>query len=159
MPGGMKTNGTDELSAMLGKLEAEAGNIAAQAMFEGAGVVADEYTKAVNGIQAKRMKFPFPEGKLRLPTPEEKAALVGSIGIKQFSKNGSEVFTVIGPAEGYRDVNGKQKAIKLIANAINSGTSFMKKQPIFRKAASASRKPAQEKMEKTAEKLIDKITK
>ena len=98
-------------------------------------------------------------GKAKDEREKEKAALIGSIGSKQFSKNGSEVFTVIGPAEGYRDVNGKPKAIKLIANAINSGTSFMKKQPIFRRAASASRKPAQEKMEKTAEKLIEKITK
>lgn len=51
------------------------------------------------------------------------------------------------------------KPVPLIANSINSGTSFMDKQPFFRKAISRSRGKAIERMESEARHRIDEITK
>ena len=159
MPGGMTTSGTEELSEMLGQLGAQAESIASAALYEGAGVVADAYTQAVRSIRAE----PFRRGTTERPryaSPEEKAALQNVTGISRFrSDGGAEINTIIGAARGYANIGGKPKAVRLIANAINSGTSFMVKQPVFRKAASSSRKAAQAAMEKAAEELINQITK
>ena len=51
------------------------------------------------------------------------------------------------------------KPVALIANSINSGTSFMDKQPFFRRAVSRSKGRAIERMETEAKRRIDEITK
>ena len=157
MPGSMTTNGTKELAEMLGRLGREAPQIASQALFEGAGVVADAYKEAASHIvTASRRLHNEPGG--RLPTPEEKAALMNT-GVATFNKNGSEVDTLVGVAEGYTSVKGRRKAFKLLARSINSGTNFMQRQPVFRKASSQSRSRAQDAMVAKAEELINQIAK
>ena len=155
----MSTEGLDELGAMLAKLGAKAQDVASGALFEGAGVVADAFTSAISGIQTEPFKYAR-EGETRLPSPEEKAALSGKSGIAKFNKNGSEVDTIIGisGAAGYADVAGKPKAVRLIARSINSGTSFMQKQPVFRKAKSASQGPAKAAVIAKAEQLLEELT-
>jgi len=51
------------------------------------------------------------------------------------------------------------KPIGVVANAINSGTSFMKKQPFMRKALRAATPQCETAIIKTAERLIDSLTK
>lgn len=51
------------------------------------------------------------------------------------------------------------KPIGVIANSINSGTSFMKKQPFMRKALKAATPKCEEAIIKTAERLIETILK
>ena len=150
----MKTEGTEELSAMLAKLGESATDIAKGALYDGAKVVADAYTAAVGRIQTapRRSK----EAGKRLPTPEEKEAL--GVGVARFrGDGGAEVDTIVGVPEGYATINGRKKAIKLIARSINSGTSFMQKQPVFRKASSSSRTAAQEAMVRKADEMIEEL--
>lgn len=156
MPGAMKTNGTDELVTMLSNLSNQSLNIAASALYEGAGVVADAYSKAVDQIRTAKRRHEEPGG--RLPTPEEKESLRAT-GIARFSKDADGVDTMVGVAEGYTTVRGRKKAIKLLARSINSGTSFMKKQPVFRRASNTSRKAAQDAMVAKADELINQIVK
>lgn len=154
MAGSMRTEGTAELAAMLAKLGESANDIAKGALYEGAKVVADAYTAAVGRIQTapRRSK----ETGKRLPTPEEKEAL--GIGVARFrGDGGAEVDTIVGVPEGYTTVNGRKKATKLIARSINSGTSFMQKQPVFRKASSSSRNAAQEAMVRKADEMIEEL--
>lgn len=203
MPGGMKTNGTDELSAMLGKLEAEAGNVAKQALYQGASVMEKSFNKAIRGIKTEPFSYGTEKEK-RMPSPEEVEMISGYVGVARFQGNGAEVNTLVGiQTEGYETVhwnhmlstartnykekNGKdvwsgkaylkmgkdghavkdrgkggltnRKPVGVVANSINSGTSFMQKQPFARKAVNGSRKEAQEAMEKTGEKLINEMTK
>lgn len=157
MPGSMTTNGTEELSNALSTLGEQAGHIAARGLFEGARVVADAYKAAVNQIQTAPRRHK--EGDVRLPTPEEKAALAGATGIAKFRGSGSEIDTIIGEPEGYGMVNGYRKALKLLARSINSGTNFMSKQPVFRKASSQSRGKAQMAMAAEVDRLINEIVK
>ena len=154
MAGSVKTTGLKELEEKLGKLGAAAPKIASAALYEGAGIVANAYSEAVDSIVTGVRRFHKEPGG-RLPTPEEKAALKS--GIARFNKEGSEVNTLVGIAEGYADVRGNKKAIKLLARSINSGTSFMQKQPVFRKAASKCRKAATEAMVRKADELIEEI--
>lgn len=157
MPGSMQTNGTEEVSRMLSQLGEECGNIAARGLYEGAAVVADAYKAAVGQIQTARRRHR--EGDTRLPTPEEKAALMGATGIAKFRGSGGEIDTIVGEPEGYGTVNGRKKPLKLLARAINSGTNFMTKQPVFRKASSLSRAAAQAAMAAEIERQINEISK
>ena len=161
MPGGMHTDGIEELDRMLETLGEMAGTIAAYAMYDGAAVVADAYAKAVKSIRTGPRNWPGPmRNKARLALPEEKIALTGRTGIAKFQGDGgAEINTMIGASEGYVQIGNRVVAIKLLARSINSGTWFMKKQPVFRKAQSSSKSAAQEAMIRTADALIEQIIK
>ena len=154
----IRTDGIEELGSMLARLGEKAQDVASGALFEGAGVVGDAFTNAVRSIRTEKFRYAG-NGKTRLPSPEEKAALEGKSGIAKFDKSGDEVNTIIGisGAAGYADVNGKPKAVRLIARSINSGTSFMKKQPVFRKAVSTAKGPAQKAIVAKAEEMFKEI--
>lgn len=155
----MKVEGLDELSAKLSNLGARAEEVAARSLYDGAGVMADAYSQAVGSIHAETFRYAF-DGRQRYPSPEEVAALRGKIGIARFDKNGTEVNTSIGfSGAGYVDIAGKKKAVRKIANAINSGTSFMVKQPVFRRAASRARQAASAAITAKADQLISEIIK
>ena len=162
MPMTINTEGMDELSRMLAQLGSKAQDVASGALYDGAGIVADAMKAAVNSIQAepqRRKNRPPAKTPARLPTPAEKAAVVGKTGIARFRKEGGDVNTLIGVTgnAGYADVDGKRKPVRLIARAINSGTSFMKKQPVFRKAASMSKGAAQAAIVAKAEEMFNEI--
>lgn len=158
MPGGMETGGIEQLSEMLGNLGENTERIASAALYSGAAVMADAYRAAARSIVTGSGRHHDEPGG-RLPTPAEKEA-VQNVGIAHFRhEGGAEVDTVIGMPEGYAEVNRRRKAIKLIARSINSGTSFMKKQPVFRKAERTAVGPSEAAMVARAEALIDTITK
>ena len=155
----MQVTGIEELSRKLNTLGERAQDIAARSLYTGAGVMADAYAQAVNSIHAEDFRYAA-GGRKRDPSLEEKAAIQGKIGIAKFDKNGSEVGTAVGISNGgYVAIAGKQKAVRKIANAINSGTSFMRKQPVFRRAATQTRNAASQAIVDTADRLIDEITK
>lgn len=155
----MQVEGIEELSQKLNELGEKAEAVAAMALYDGAGVMANAYTQAVNSVHAEPFRYAF-GGRKRFPSYEEKAALQGNTGIARFDKNGSEVNTAIGfNGSGYANIAGKQKAVRKIANAINSGTSFMEKQPVFRRAASQASGAASAAIVAKADQLIAEITK
>ena len=154
----MQVDGIEELSRKLTALGDKAEEVASRALYDGAGVMANAYRNAAASVRAQ--PFRYAVFKKRDPSFEEKAAIQGQTGIARFDKNGSEVQTSIGfSGSGYVTIAGKQKAVRKIANAINSGTSFMNKQPVFRKAATQTAPAASAAIVAKAEHLIDEITK
>ena len=157
----ISTEGIDELGNMLSKLEGRAQDVASGALFDGAAVVADAMRAAIGSIVTEPFHYvadPDSVGK-RYASPEEKAALVGKSGIAKFDKSDEEVNTLIGVsgASGYANIGGKPKAVRLIARSINSGTSFMHKQPVFRRAKSKATGPAQAAIVSKAEQMFNEI--
>lgn len=152
----MKMEGLEELSAILGRLDSEAELVASGALYEGAGVIADAMSNAVDSIKTAPFKY---KRESRMPSPEEKEALRGKIGIAKFRKNGSEVDTIVGftRGNGYVMLGKRKTAVRLIARSINSGTSFMDKQPVFRKAASKTKASAEAAMVAKAENILHEI--
>ena len=148
MPFSIQVEGMNELIRSMEKLPEKAAKVAAEALYEGAGIVADKVSGAVNGIATEPFKC-AQGGRTRKPSPEEKALVAGAKhGVAKFRKNGVSVQTSVGYQNaGYGTINGKTKPIPQIANAINSGTSFMQKQPFMRKAFSQSKGPAQAAIE------------
>ena len=155
----IKTDGLDSLAQMLAEAANKAQDVASGALFDGAGIVADALNAGINSIQTEPFKYAA-KGETRLPSPEEKAALDRKIGIARFRKNGGEVDTLIGLQNaGYANVAGKQKAVAVIARSINSGTSFMKRQPVFRKGKNKAQGAAKDAMVAKAEKMLEEIIK
>lgn len=154
----MKVEGLLGLSEQLAQLGEDAQNVASSALYEGAGIMATEIQNGAEGI--KTAPFHFAVFGTREPSPEEKEAILGAVGIAKFEKNGAEVNTSVGYGNtGYAMVAGKRKAIAQIANAINSGTSFMNKQPFVRKAATSGGKKAGEAITKSIEDKFNAIMK
>lgn len=162
MPMTISTEGLEELNRTLAQLGEKAQDVASGALFKGAGVVADAMKAAVNSIACEPQRpknRPPAKTPARLPTPAEKAAVVDKTGIAKFRKENGEVNTLIGVTgnAGYAMVNGHRKPVRMIARAINSGTSFMKKQPVFRRAKSMSTSQAQAAIVARAEEMFNEI--
>ena len=160
MPYTMKIEGMDRITEMLETAGDKATGIAALALYEGAGVVADAISAGARGISTK--PFRYAVGWQRDPSPEEKEAIVsaGAAGIAKFQKTGNGVNTSVGyNRSGYATINGKTKPIPVIVNAINSGTSFLKKQPFIRKALSQTQAKAAGAIEAKVSELVEGILK
>jgi len=156
----MKTEGLDDLSKMLNQLGEQAGKVAAVGLYDGAGVMADEIKRQAKSIKADKFHYAvFPPNVTRNPSVEEKEAVTkASAGIAKFDKNGGAVETSVGYSNsGYWNIRGKMKPVPLIANSINSGTSFMKRQPFFRKAVTKGTPKATNAIVRTAEAKIEEI--
>ena len=193
MPYEMKVDGMAEVSEMLAQLEERAPAAAAKALYTGAGIMAQEILKEMGKVKTAPFEY-AKNGEKRLPSPEEKEALMqAGVGVAKFSGDGTEIDTSVGfNQSGYVRVNfrhmnanartnyklangknvgamkakllkmnksGDQKPIGVIANSINSGTSFMQKQPFVRKAASSGGKKAMAAMKEAIEKEIEAMTK
>ena len=157
------------------QLPEKGAKVAALSLYEGAAIVADAVSNAVQGIATETFKYR--KDGTRLPSPDEKAMLMNARkGIAKFNKSTVRVDTSVGfQSSGYAPItwdhaktntrtkykqqkSGRyahasqgggesSKPIPLIANAIESGTSFMKKQPFFRRAVNKSKGRAQAAIE------------
>ena len=96
-----QVSGMDELNSRMEKLGGEALHIAAEGLYEGAGVVADAVSSAVNGIATEKFKYAA-GGKKRKPSPEEKALLSSAKkGVAKFRNN---VTSTIKPNKPYAKI-------------------------------------------------------
>lgn len=153
-----EVTGIDELIEKMGELEKNGQGVAAMGLYEGAGIIADKVSSAIDGIRTAPFKY-AKKGQKRSPSPEEKALVASAKhGVAKFRKNPTRVDTSVGfQNAGYGQLGNANKPIPLIANAINSGTSFMQKQPFFRKAFSQSTSAATAAIEAKIESEIDKM--
>ena len=160
MPYSVSTAGMDDLTQMLEDLGGAAQGVASAGLYEGAGVMADAVSQSVRGIDTEPFRYAT-GGHQRKPSPEEKALLEAAPkGVAKFKKSGTSVDTSVGLSRaGYGMLGKKLKPIPLIANSINSGTSFMKKQPFFRKAVSKNRGNTLTAIEDGINKAIEQMTK
>lgn len=172
----MSVDGMEEISRLLTQLDDAAPGIAARGLYEGAKVMAESMRREMAGIRTAPFRF-AKGGETRLPSPEEKAVLEqAGVGVAKFSKNGTEIDTSVGfNSSGYADVEfshmrsgartnytekgSNQKPIGVIANAINSGTSFMQKQPFVRRAEKAGTGKALQAIRSSIERDFDAIIK
>ena len=158
----MKAEGMEEISHLLTQMGDKAEGVAAGGLYEGAGVMADAINEGAKAIQAGKFHYVAVVGTtMRLPSYEEKEIIVtAGAGIAKFNKNGTEVDTSVGfRNSGYAELKGRMVPIPKIVNAVNSGTSFMKKQPFVRKAASKASPKAIEQMCRYIEEEFDRIGK
>ena len=158
----MKVDGMAEISELLAKMDEEAPAVASRALYEGAGIMAREVNAGAAGIRTAPFRWASARnGETRLPSPEEKEIVQNAAaGIAKFDKNGTEVQTSVGFRNaGYATLKGKTVPVPKIVNAINSGTSFMQKQPFVRKAANTGANKAMSAMKESIQEAFDKMNK
>ena len=160
MPYQMKVDGLEEISTLLTQMEERAPAAAAKGLYQGAGIMSEAIRRGAAAIQTAPFKY-AKEGDTRLPSPEEKEIVESvGVGIAKFDKNGTEVDTSVGYRNaGYAELGGRLKPIPQIVNAINSGTSFMRKQPFVRKAANAAAPRAMEAIKAAIEAEFEAMNK
>ena len=154
----IQVEGMNELIRSMEKAPEKAATVAAKALYEGAGVMADAVSRAVQGIATEPFRY-AKDGHTRKPSPEEKALVASARhGVAKFKKTGVSVDTSVGlQNSGYGMLGNKVKPIPQIANAINSGTSFMQKQPFMRKAFSQTKGAATAAIEAGIHKYEDEL--
>ena len=216
VPYRMTSEGIQDAIEMLKQLGDKAEFVAAMALYDGAGIMADAVTAEANKIKTAPFHYAAVEGATkRLPSPEEKEIVTaqGAIGIAKFTrKYGGRREDVVDTSVGYnasgyapvtwnhmsskartnykaatfkgRSINASStlkwirnqggsekygiskdigkgaqnmKPIGVIANAINSGTSFMEKQPFVRKAYTKNKAKVEKAIVDQVESLFNKI--
>lgn len=157
--------GLEEYIEKLERLGKNSEGIMKQALYEGAGIVADEIRKEVENLPIDE-KWGTPDHKATGIRKKQKEGLLGNvgdgIGISKMRKDEGTIDVRIG-FRGYNGIKTKRypngQPNRMIARAVESGTSFSKKIPFSRKAVKRAESPAREKMKEVFEKEIDKIMK
>lgn len=146
--GKVSENGLGQLDEQLALLGAKATPIAKASLYEGVRLVNDALTQAISEIKTEPFHY-VPEGRTRLPSPAEKAAIENAKhGSTRMQVDGDSVEIHVGLSHaGYVDIPygpnyTSHVAVAKIANSVNHGTSFLKKQPFMRKAMQVARTTA-----------------
>lgn len=105
MPFTLEWSGADELLRKMDKLPDKAAKIAAEALYEGADVMADAVSRAVQGIATEEFHY-AKGGETRMPSPEEKAIVMNQRrGVSKFKNNGTVISTKVGvSSDGYSKI-------------------------------------------------------
>ncbi len=146
--------GIDEYAKVLETLGSESEEVVKSAVYKGAALVADEIKSALKGLPVEEGENGLPpvgtpEHKLKGVSRRQKADLLDSFGLAPIENDGGYIQTKAG-VDGYGSVK-TQKYPRGTPNvalmrAIESGTSFREKHPIFRQATNRARKRAEKAM-------------
>lgn len=156
----VKTTGLTELLKELEKLEANTDEILDEVTLEGAGVVADVMRAQIRSLKTSD-EYEGGNGK-RYAKPEDIKGLLDSLGYTPTQFKGTKIDSNVG-FDGYNSnktakyPNGH--ANRMIANAINKGTSFMIAQPFISRSKRQAEKEAIDQMEKSLDEAVKKYVK
>ena len=180
--------GCDELLRQMDKLPEKAAEIASKALYEGAGVMADAVGRAVQGIATEPFKYAKGGKKRKPSPEEKQIVMQAQHGVAKFRNTGLKIQTSVGfQKSGYgritwnhartnirtkyklaksgghmvhasQGTGASMKPVPLIVNSINSGTSFMEKQPFLRKAFSQNKGAAVAAIEAGIESRVDELS-
>ena len=172
----MQITGLDELSDKLTLAGNAAQGIAKASLYEGAKIMADAMHASLNQIKTEPFRYVPEGGEKRLPSPQEKAAVLASrFGVAKHSGSGAEVDTVVGLSTtdyvtiaesanyehkgGYVHRMGHKEDVPaaMLLRAIQSGTSFMVAQPVVRRAINSAKGAATAKIAAEGEARLQKI--
>lgn len=157
--------GIEDYSKALSILFKDTEKIVEKAVYEGAGIVADEIKEGLKGLPTEEGMNglpPYAEGgqKLKGVSRRQKADLIEAFGLAPIENDNGYIQTKAG-MDGYGSVrtnnypNGLPNA--LLMRSIESGTSFREKHPVFRPAVNRSRKRCEAKMGEVIEDEIKEI--
>ena len=157
-----RIEGLSEYTAQLNRLEADALPIIRQCLYEGAKIMADAISSAIDTIPTRSNKeFGSSTNMLSGITARQKEGLKSSFGISPMSDR-NNVQSVKCGFDGYNSVrtekypNGQPN--QLIARAIESGTSFLQPCHFMSKAINANKSAVEERMSQVCDEELAKRT-
>ena len=151
--------GVDKLIAQYNRLADDTDEMIGKAIYNGAGVVMKACVAAVEGIGTDN-RFGTPENPTSGPSTIQKIGLRKAIGITKMRDDNGFKNVKIG-FDGYNSVKTKTwpqgQPNMMVARAVESGTSWMQKQPFMRKAEQSSRSACEKVMSETVDREIQRI--
>ena len=151
--------GVDKLVAEYEKLEKNTEQVIGKAIYNGAGVVAKAIKSSIESISTDN-RYGTPENPTTGPSTIQKIGLQHALGIAKLRNDNGFRNVKIG-FDGYNNVKTKRwpqgQPNMMVARAIESGTSWMQKQPFMRKAEQSSRSQCEKVMSETVDKEIQRI--
>ena len=154
----MKVDGIDEFLADITKVFDDAELIYRRCAYEGAKVLADEVKKGIEGLKVDN-GWGTQEHPLNGVNGYVKADIRDGMGISKIETEGGLTKVSVG-FSGYSSRVTSTKRwttgtpIQMLARSVESGTSFMRKQPFVRPAINRAKKKIDEAIEKEAVNLI-----
>ena len=153
--------GIDDYIAKLQKLYGDTEKIEGRAIYEGAGCVMKYVQQGIDGITTDN-RYGTSENPKNGPSTYEKEGLKRGVGIAKARHDGSFYNVKIG-FDGYDNIQTKRwpngRPYSMIARSIESGTSFMRKQPFMRRAEQSAKGPCEKVMAETIDREIEQIVK
>ena len=147
-----KFEGNDKYIEMLHKLDVDADESIRRAVYKGAGVVADAIRASINSLPVDNdTKKDVRSG----PTSEEKDGLAAGFGISKMKDEDGYINVKL----GFAGRNVKKKANVQVARNLESGTSWLAKNPFIRQAVNSSKKKCEETIAEALDEEIKKSTK
>ena len=151
--------GVDKLIAQYKKLEANTVPMIGKAIYNGAGVVMNACETAIANL-ATDDRFGTAQSPVTGPTSIQKAGLQHALGIAKM-RNDNGFYNVKIGFDGYNRVKTKRwpqgQPNMMVARSVESGTSWMQKQPFMRKAEQSSKSHCEQVMSETIDKEIKRI--
>lgn len=146
--------GIDNYIAQIEKIYNDTDAIIGVTIYEGADVVMDYVESALRDIQVDN-RYGTAENKTIGPNSFQKEGLFRSVGISKLRKDGFFWNVKIG-FSGYNQLRTKSwpqgQPNAMVARSIESGTSWMQKQPFLRKAEQAAKVPCERAMQERIDK-------
>lgn len=154
--------GLDEYVKKLYNLSSFSFSMIGEAIYKGADVVANETKTALQNMEVDDRKKLQKGEMLRSINTYQKNGLIKSFGIAKL-RNDSGFYNVKTGFDGYNGLITDRWPIGqpniMIARALESGTSYMKRNPVISKATNRAKKQCEEAMKKSFEENIEKIMK
>ena len=148
--------GIDNYIAQLEKIYGDTEEIIGAAIYQGAGIVMKSVVSAIESLQTDD-RYGTEEAKTLGPNQYQKEGLRRSIGIAHLRNDGGFYNVKIG-FDGYNGLKTKRwpqgQPNAMVARSVESGTSWMQKQPFMRKAENSSRVKCEQGMAKEIDKQL-----
>lgn len=156
----VKTTGLNETLKMLESIERNTDEILEDVLREGAMIATDEMRSQISKLRTSD-EYEGGNGK-RYAKKSDVQGLLDSLGFAPVRFNNSVVDSNVG-FDGYNDNKTKKypkgHANRMVANAINRGTSFMIAQPFINRTKKAAEAKCNQEMQKKLDEEIQKLTK
>lgn len=146
------SSGFDELAAMFGELADHSGDVAAAAVYAGAGLMADKLRSSLDNLQVEDSR----EHKTKSVLPYEKVALQNGMVITKFIRDKGRGFTQTsitfkGRSDHRTESFPDGVPTILLARAITKGTTFRIANRFIPNTANRNRKAVEQLMAETTE--------
>ena len=156
----VKTTGLNETLKMLESIERNTDEILEDVLREGARIATDEMRSQISKLRTSD-EYEGGNGK-RYAKKSDVQGLLDSLGFAPVRFNNSVVDSNVG-FDGYNNNKTKKypkgHANRMVANAINRGTSFMIAQPFINRTKKAAEAKCNQEMQKKLDEEIQKLTK
>ena len=153
----------EEYELYLSGMKKDLPDIAGKAIYAGAKIIADEVKKNLNALNVTTDELAMAAYRKQEPTylnERAKKGLIESFGVTKMEQDSGGLFNVKIGFDGYNDVKTKKypkgQPNRLIARSVESGSTSTIKQPFMRKAVTATRKRAEDKMAEIIDEEIKK---